>query len=427
MATWGRGLEEEEEEEEAAKLPPLREGEAVDLKEWLSEEKQTQPPNRYSEASLIKALEENGVGRPSTYASIVSTLYAREYVDRESRSLRPTRAGMEVNDFLVGRLPDLFEVGFTARMEKQLDDIEEGRQGWTDLMKDFYGRLDGWIEEAKHAHIDHDELNTLFGLCEEIQEYNPPVKRGKKTYSDETFLAEMKEAIAQKEAITERQVDNIRKVVARYRSQISSLTDARADELGLTELIVREAEANLPPREETLRKFALMKDVEFAPPRKVGKKTYDDKEFLGSLQEQVEGKRRLTENQIRYLDRLITKYAAQIPDFERIAKELGMEHEQEEDHESGPLLELLKEVQTFNEPTNRGKRTWDDAEFAESLQSQFQARKNLTPRQRSALKTMLGRYHAQIPQYEEKREALGLRDPNAKPKRGGRKKKAAKA
>ena len=119
----------------------------------------------------------------------------------------------------------------------------------------------------------------------------------------------------------------------------------------------------------------------------------------------------------------MTKYAAQIPDFEQVAKDLGIDHEQEEDHESGPLLELLKEVDTFNEPTKRGKRTWDDAEFAESLQNQFQARKSLTPRQRNALKTMLGRYHDQIPQYEEKREALGLRDPNAKRKPRGRKAK----
>jgi hypothetical protein len=310
-------------------------------------------------------------------------------------------------------------------MEKQLDRIEEGDVAWTDMMKDFHGRLGEWIEEAKTAHMDLDEIRALFALTDEITEFNPPVQRGKKEYCDKTFLAEMREAIDAGEAITDRQLENIRKVAAKYAEQIPSLDEAKAEELDLTELIAKEKEANRPPRDETLGKFELMANIEFAPARKVGKKTYDDAEFLGSLKEQVEGGRRLTDNQVKYLDRLVVKYAAQIPDFETKAKELGINAEQEEDNESGPLLELLAHVSTFNEPTQRGKRTWDDAEFAESLKQQFAARKSLTPRQRNALKTMLGRYHEQIPGYMEKREALGLRDPNAKRKTGGRRKAKA--
>ena len=164
--------------------------------------------------------------------------------------------------------------------------------------------------------------------------------------------------------------------------------------------------------------------VDFAPARKIGKKTYDDKEFATSLREQVEGNRRLSENQIRYLDRLVLKYAAQIPDFETLAPVLGINTEAEEDNESGPLLELLKEVQTFNEPTTRGNKTWDDAEFAESLTQQFANKKSLSPRQRGALKSMIGRYSEQIPSYGEKWESLGLRDPS-KPRRAPSKKKTA--
>lgn len=420
MAAWGRGLDEDDPEEKENRLPPLQQGEQLDLKEWMSEEKQTQPPKRFSEAALIKALEENGVGRPSTYAATVSTLYAREYVDRESRSLRPTRAGMDVNDFLVGRLPHLFEVSFTARMEERLDEIEEGKVSWTDLMKDFHGNLENWIEEAKFAKMDAEELEALFSLSDEITTFNPPVKRGKKEYYDPTFLKEMKEAVSEGEAITDRQLENIRKVVAKYAEQIPSLTEEKINELGLAELIAKEKEANRPPREETVRKFELMSNITFDEPRKVGKKTYDDAEFLGSLKEQVDGGRRLTDNQVRYLNRLVSKYSAQIPDFDTLSKDLGLEAE-EEDLESGPLLDLLAKVSTFNEPTTRGKKTWDDAEFAESLQSQLKSRKSLTPRQRGALKTMLGRYHEQIPEYMEVREALGLRDPNAKPKRGRKK------
>jgi DNA topoisomerase I len=424
MAVWGKGLDEDDNDEEGGKLPPLREGETLDLVEWLSEEKQTQPPKRFSEASLIKSLEENGVGRPSTYAAIVSTLYSREYVDRESRSLRPTVAGMEVHDFLVGRLPHLFEVDFTAKMEETLDEIEEGKMSWTAMMKDFHGNLGNWIEEAKFANIDVAELTTLLDLCDEVPEYNPPVKRGKKTYSDETFVQEMREAIEGGEAITDRQQDNLKKVVARYFNVIPSLTPEKAEELNLTELIAKEAEANQPPREETLKKFELLGKVDFAPARKIGKKTYDDKEFATSLREQVEGNRRLSENQIRYLDRLVLKYAAQIPDFETLAPVLGINTEAEEDNESGPLLELLKEVQTFNEPTTRGNKTWDDAEFAESLTQQFANKKSLSPRQRGALKSMIGRYSEQIPSYGEKWESLGLRDPS-KPRRAPSKKKTA--
>jgi len=424
MAVWGKGLDEDDKEEEGGKLPPLEEGEKIEWVEWLSEEKQTQPPNRFSEASLIKSLEENGVGRPSTYASIVSTLYTREYMDRDSRSLRPTTAGMEVNDFLINRLPHLFEVDFTAKMEETLDEIEEGKMSWTEMMKDFHGKLETWIEEAKFANIDMEKLKVLLDLCDEIPEYNPPVKRGKKTYSDATFVQEMREHIDAGEAITDRQQDNINKVVARYYKKIPSLTEEKAEELQLTELIAKEAEANQPPREETIKKFDLMSTIEFAPPRKVGKKTYDDKEFLGSLQEQVENGRRLSENQIKYLDRLVTKYAAQIPDFETIAPSLGIDDKVDEDTESGPLLELLKQIKTFNEPTVRGRKTWDDKEFAESLTEQYAAKKSLSPRQRGAMKTMIGRYSEQIPQYDEVWESLGLRDPS-KPRRAPAKKKAA--
>jgi len=427
MAAWGKGLEEDDADEEDGRLPPLKEGEKIELLEWLSEEKQTQPPKRYSEASLIKALEENGVGRPSTYASIVSTLYTREYVDREARSLRPTPAGMDVHDFLVGRLPTLFEVDFTARMEKQLDAIEEGEVAWTDMMRDFYQRLDTWIEEAKYANMDSELLNALLDCCGEISKYNPPAKRGKKTYSDEIFVQEMREALEQGEPITDRQQDNLKKVVARYAKQIPSLTDERIDELGLRELVEKEAEANQPPREETLRKFEVLETVEFEPPRKVGKKTYDDREFSESLKEQVESGRRLSDNQVKYLNRLVTKYAARIPDFEKLAPELGLDPEVEEDNESGPLLELLAEVKTFNEPVKRGRKTWDDAEFAQSLTQQFEARKSLSPRQRGALKTMLGRYKDQISSYGEKWKELGLRDPDAPARRPARSKKKAKS
>ncbi len=421
MAAWGRGVGEEEDDQKESFLPPLEEGEPLKLLEWLPEEKQTQPPKRYSEAALIKALEENGVGRPSTYASIITTLYNREYIERENRSLRPTAAGMEVNDFLVERLPKLFEVDFTARMEEELDDIEEGKVHWTNMMRKFYDQFEQWVEEAKAMKIDGDELESLLNFAAEIKNYNPPVKRGKKTYCDETFVREMREALDQNQEVTERQVNYLRRVVARYHDQIGSLTAEKIEELDLAELIEAEKEASKPPEETTLLKLKMLEEVEFEPARKVGKKTYDDEVFAQSLRGQVESGRRLTENQVRYLDRLVNKYAAQIEDFEKRATAAGLSAEVEEDHESGPLLELLDHVKTFKEPVKRGNRTWNDADFADSLRKQFAARKSLTPRQRAALKKVLAKYHEQIPGYAEKQEELGLPAPGAAAK--GRKKK----
>lgn len=416
MAAWGRGTGEEEDSDKDTYLPSLEEGEPLKVLRWLCEEKQTQPPRRFSEAALIKALEENGVGRPSTYAAIITTLYNREYIVAENRSLRPTEAGMEVNDFLVERLPYLFEVDFTARMEEELDAIEEGRIHWTEMMRQFYDQLEKWIEEAKAMKIDSGELEELLDLAEEIKTFNPPVRRGKKTYSDETFVREMREALEQNQEVTERQVNYLRRIVARYHEQIEPLTPEKAEEMGLTELIISEKEASKPPDETTLLKLKMLEEVEFEPPKKVGKKTYDDSAFAQSLREQVESGRRLTENQVRYLDRLVKKYAAQISDFEKRAEEAGLSNDVEEDNESGPLLELLDHVKTFNEPTVRGKRTWDDAQFADSLRSQYKARKSLTPKQRAALKKLLARYHEQIPGYIEKQEVYGLPAPKTKAK-----------
>jgi DNA topoisomerase I len=108
----------------------------------------TQPPPRYTEASLVKKLEEENIGRPSTYATIVGTITGRDYVERDGRQLKPTDLGMLVNKLLVESFPDVFEVGFTARMEDELDGIEEGEQEWHDVVRDLWGPLSQDLERA---------------------------------------------------------------------------------------------------------------------------------------------------------------------------------------------------------------------------------------------------------------------------------------
>jgi DNA topoisomerase-1 len=119
-------------------LPGLVEGEALGLAEFRPEQKFTQPPARYSEATLIKRLETNGIGRPSTYASIVSVLFDRKYVEKKEGRLHPTELGTVVYDVLVPRFANVFEIGFTRGMERELDQIEEGTEQWQRAVERFY-------------------------------------------------------------------------------------------------------------------------------------------------------------------------------------------------------------------------------------------------------------------------------------------------
>ncbi|WP_028575888.1 type I DNA topoisomerase [Desulfonatronovibrio hydrogenovorans] len=130
-------------------LPKLEPDQALDLKSLSKEQKFTQPPARYSEASLVRKLEELGIGRPSTYAAIISTLLDREYVSLEEKNFRPTELGSEVCDLLVKHFPSLLDAGFTAQMEEDLDTVAEGRKDWVELLKQFTGGFYPTLEKAK--------------------------------------------------------------------------------------------------------------------------------------------------------------------------------------------------------------------------------------------------------------------------------------
>jgi DNA topoisomerase-1 len=120
-------------------------------------EHETQPPPRYSEASLVKSLEEENIGRPSTYATIVGTIMGRKYVERDGKQLRPTDLGRTVNKLLVSTFPDVFDVTFTATMEEELDGIEEGKQDWHKVVRDFWSPLSIDLEQAEKSVNHHRE------------------------------------------------------------------------------------------------------------------------------------------------------------------------------------------------------------------------------------------------------------------------------
>ncbi len=131
-------------------LPELEEGTRMTLKEFIPSQHFTQPPPRYSEASLVRELEDKGIGRPSTYAQIIDTLKRRKYVELESRRFTPTEIGEMVKGILDKEFPDVFDVGFTAGMEDNLDRIERGDADWVKTLKDFYSPFSKRLEEAKN-------------------------------------------------------------------------------------------------------------------------------------------------------------------------------------------------------------------------------------------------------------------------------------
>ena len=135
-------------DENEALLPDLKEGEALRLLNLQPRQHFTQPPPRYTEASLVKALEEDGIGRPSTYASILSTIQDRKYVHKTEGRFSPTELGVVVNDLLVDRFAELMDIGFTANMEEKLDSIEEGKLKWEKVVRDFYSPFHDKLGEA---------------------------------------------------------------------------------------------------------------------------------------------------------------------------------------------------------------------------------------------------------------------------------------
>ena len=416
------GLEQRKKEEaedgngnEVENLPPLAAGEGLDVVEWLNDRKETQPPPRFTEASLVKVLEENGVGRPSTYAQIISTLLGRKYVAREKRALVPSDLGLRVWDFLAANLDALFDVQFTAGMEEQLDEIEEGKRPWTGMLGDFYAKFQEWMGAARGPDADAGAVEKMLAALAGVAEWQPPVKRGTKTvYSDEKFVESVRKQFTEKKrAVSGRQQDALSKLVFRYRAQLAG-ADELIRALNLTEP-AEDAERSQPPRQETHAKLALLEAVEFDPPRKFGKKVYDDREFCASLRKQVEGGRRLSDAQVAYLDKIVRKYAKQIPDFEKQTEGRGLEAEPPAPSEGqiGELLELFAGVKDWRPASSRKGRTWDDREFLNSLKTQYEQRRQLSFKQVSALKRLAGAYAGQIPDYEAAKEKHGLPEPRA--------------
>lgn len=161
----------DEEEEAKGALPVLENGMPLKCKELVGNQHFTQPPPRYTEASLIKALEENGIGRPSTYATTISTITAREYVTRENKTLKPTELGEVITKLMKEHFPKIVNIKFTAQVESELDEVEHGKEEWTQQLHTFYDEFSDTLKKAKEAmdgvkiQLEEDKTDIICELC----------------------------------------------------------------------------------------------------------------------------------------------------------------------------------------------------------------------------------------------------------------------
>ncbi len=161
----------DEKEKKETALPDLAVGDVLRLRELRPEQKFTQPPARYTEATLIKALEENGIGRPSTYAPIITTITDRDYVEREQKKLVPTKLGRVINDLMMEQFPDIVNVQFSAQMEKNLDKVESGQEDWREVIDAFYKGFADELAKAeenmkdKKIKVPDEETDEVCELC----------------------------------------------------------------------------------------------------------------------------------------------------------------------------------------------------------------------------------------------------------------------
>lgn len=159
----------DEAEEKAKMLPTLTSGQPLKLKELLPEQHFTQPPPRYTEATIVKAMEEDGIGRPSTYAPTIATITARGYVAREGKSLYPTELGYIVTDLMKENFSDIVDIEFTANMEDKIEDVADGSKEWKSVIRDFYGPFSHTLAEAEekigNIEIKDEESDVICEKC----------------------------------------------------------------------------------------------------------------------------------------------------------------------------------------------------------------------------------------------------------------------
>ena len=375
MSVWTAG--EEIEEGDVRRLPELAEGDIVECRRWLCEGKETQPPPRFNEASLVKALEENGIGRPSTYASIIRTLLTRKYVtSNRNRVLTPTATGEEATRFLMEQMPEFIDIEFTAKMEDALDDVAAGKQDWVDKVSRFYDRLTQWLA------ADTARVKPILDQLGRVKTWNEPTrtKTGKISWDDRAFVDEMRGTLDRGEAVTKTQLATLTRLAVQYRGQLPDLAPVIPD---------------LPPEVDPAEVEALFAAADARGENLNGWET----RFLGSLRTQYARKRSLSDKQMTILRRIADPTSAN--DGER----------PDNAAQAQAMLDAFAAVTEWAEPKTRGKRTYDDREFVESLRGSLAERRYLTEKQYAALQKLAYAYREKLPGYATLAETCDIRPP----------------
>jgi len=392
--------EDDEDSDEVAYLPKVAVGEMLKAVRWLSEEKQTKGPAHYSEASLIKALEENGVGRPSTYAATIETLKTREYAKTEKKKLVPLERGILVCDWLVKKMNDLFSVGYTAQMEAELDKVEEQGEPMNQMLSEFYAKFLKELGGAVDPPPDASKFAAVFELLGEVKEWKPAKKVGKRTYDDKAFYESCLEQFQKGErAMSARQLEFLVRMAINYDAQIEDCADKLAS-AGLSA-----PKGGVERADPVLVKycFETMTRIE----------GIEKNPFLKSLREQWDRGKSLSPRQLQVLARAVGEHATALEDCAQVREKLSaVVHDgfdpEPVDEMIPKVLELLSNIKEWRPPTRVGKYVYDDKTFVESIQDQFKRRSKLSSRQVAALKRVARAYRKSIPDYETKAKELGL-------------------
>ena len=396
--------EDDEDTDEVAYLPEVAVGERLTAVRWLSDEKQTKGPAHYSEASLIKALEENGVGRPSTYAATIETLKTREYAKTEKKKLVPLERGVLVCDWLTKKLDPLFNVGYTAQMEAELDQVEEKGKPMNQMLSEFYAKFLKEIGDCAEPPPDRSKFDFVFALLGEVRAWKPAKKVGKRVYDDQAFFESVRQQADEgKRPLSARQLEFLVKMAVQYADQIPDCED-RLRKAGLG------AGASSAQRADpALVKFC------FDVLDRVGGMM--DNPFIKSLRDQFERGRGLSAKQFSVLARSAGENAGGLDDCAAIREKLAQFvpagfAEQETDPVVPELLKILGEVSEWRPAAKRGKKVYDDQEFVKSLTDQFARRHSLSVRQAAALKRVALIYREKIPNGVARLAALGIERAN---------------
>ena len=400
--------EDDEDTDEVAYLPAVAVGDCLESVRWISDEKKTKGPTHYSEASLIKALEENGVGRPSTYAATIETLKAREYAKTEKKKLVPMERGLLVCDWLVKKMDALFSVGYTAQMEAELDKVEEQGEPMNTMLSEFYGKFIhdiGTIVEEERP--DPSKFEAVFAILADVKDWKPAKTIGKRTYDDKAFVASVKEQAAEgKRPLSARQLQFLVRMAVMYADQIPDCEN-RLKEAGLGA-----AKPAVERADPELVAFC------FEVIDRIG--GMDKNPFLKSLREQNDRGKMLSMKQFQILARSVGENAGALDDCDAIREKLsgfvpgGFEPSAESSNPAIPkILKLMESVTEWRPAMKKGKRLYDDKEFIKSLNEQYARRHALSQRQEAALRRVVLLYKAKIPGFAEQAADLGFKLDNA--------------